>query len=433
MHRLIVPALAVLLTCVAPCRAETLEDAWTMALDTDPGLQAVRLQTGAAESNLAAARSNRLPVVEVEGAFTQLDQSPGIDSDFISLPFAFSTPDIFSSDNFVTAAARISVPLYTSGAISHGVDAAADQVDARMAGESAFIQDLKLAVAESFVAVLRAQSAGSVAAAYVTSLEAHLVDVENLYRKDLVPRNDVLAVTVSLADARQAALRANNALDIARAAYNRRLSRNLDSAVSLEEVMPMVAEPARSDDLEALTATAMASRTEPEILSRGAQALQKQAQVVRARLRPQIAATAGYAYQESDLLRDETFAFAGVGLRWSPFDGGRTRNQSTALAQTADALIEQRDEAVALIRLQVRSAWLDMAESRERLTVTQTATEQAQENLRIARSRYQNGLGTNTEVLDAQALQVLSDSNHNNARYDAALARLRLARAVGVL
>ena len=44
-----------------------------------------------------------------------------------------------------------------------------------------------------------------------------------------------------------------------------------------------------------------------------------------------------------------------------------------------------------------------------------------------------NGISTNTEVLDAETLRTAALSNHNNARYDAALARLRLARAVGVL
>ncbi len=76
---------------------------------------------------------------------------------------------------------------------------------------------------------------------------------------------------------------------------------------------------------------------------------------------------------------------------------------------------------------------LEIANARQRLAVTEKATSQAEENLRVAKSRYQNGIGTNTEVLDAETLRSLTHSNHNNARYDAALARLRLARAIGVL
>jgi outer membrane protein TolC len=58
---------------------------------------------------------------------------------------------------------------------------------------------------------------------------------------------------------------------------------------------------------------------------------------------------------------------------------------------------------------------------------------QADENLRVARDRYRNGVGTHTEVLDAEALRSLTDSNHLNAHYDLHLARLRLKKAVGEL
>ena len=49
------------------------------------------------------------------------------------------------------------------------------------------------------------------------------------------------------------------------------------------------------------------------------------------------------------------------------------------------------------------------------------------------RDRYRNGEGTNTEVLDAEALRALTASNFDSARYDLRLAELALARAVGAL
>ena len=81
----------------------------------------------------------------------------------------------------------------------------------------------------------------------------------------------------------------------------------------------------------------------------------------------------------------------------------------------------------------MRQSWLDVGETKKRLSVTEKAVAQAQENLRVAKNRYQNGIGTNTEVLDAETLRTASQSNHNNARYDVALARVRLAHAVGLL
>jgi outer membrane protein TolC len=49
------------------------------------------------------------------------------------------------------------------------------------------------------------------------------------------------------------------------------------------------------------------------------------------------------------------------------------------------------------------------------------------------RDRYESGLSTNSEVLDAETLRTQSLNNHANAIFDAALATLRLKRSMGEL
>lgn len=71
--------------------------------------------------------------------------------------------------------------------------------------------------------------------------------------------------------------------------------------------------------------------------------------------------------------------------------------------------------------------------SDQRVEVARSAIAQAEENLRVVRDRYANGLSTHTEVLDAETLRANSEANHAAARYDAVLAGLRLKRAVGDL
>jgi outer membrane protein TolC len=393
----------------------------------------MRTQTSAAEAELATARSNRLPVFNVDSAVTQLDSTPTIAAGQIMLPVPIAIPNVFSNDNFVMANARVSVPIYTGGMISRGIAAAGDILDATQFREAAFVEDLKLIVAESFLAVLRAERAVALATTNVTSLESHKKDVDNLNRRGLVPRNDLLAVEVSLANAQQSALQARNSLDIARAAYNRRLGRPLDSPVVLDDVMSPRASTVLSTNLKALEASALEERAEPQALTEQASALRHQAEAVRARTRPQFAASVGYTYLENDVLTDESIASASVGVTWSPYDGGRSRNAASALHRQAQAVTELYNDFVTRIQLQVRSAWLEANETRQRLNVTEKSLAQAEENLRVAKSRYQNGIGTNTEVLDAETLRTVTRSNHDNARYDAALARFRLARAVGVL
>ena len=124
---------------------------------------------------------------------------------------------------------------------------------------------------------------------------------------------------------------------------------------------------------------------------------------------------------------------AHCGLNWAPYDGGIARSRANTLFEQAEAVLRHRADAQTKIALQVRTAWLDEQETRDRIRVTETAIEQAEENLRVAKLRFDQGKGTNTEVLDAETARTETYNNYYNALYDAILATYQLRRAVGTL
>ena len=428
--RRIMVAAAVAWAIGAPATsAETLPEAWTRASQQDRGLAAVHSQAEAAELDAAAARAQRWPTLAVGGGYTWLDDSPAFDFAFTGLPIL--PPELFGGDDFAMGAATLSVPVFTGGRISSSIAAAEARgrgVGAQARGAE---QDLRLAVAESYVDVLRARKALAVADSNVRTLEALVGDIGAMYERELVPKNELLAVQVALADARQNRLRAANAAEVAQAAYNRRVGEPLDRAVELDEALP--APEALPTDLAALVQLAVEQRTELDALGEQAKAYGQMARVERARVLPQVSVTGGYNYLENQFLDDETVAMAGVGVQWALFDGGQSRKRAASLERNRRATEEQRADAESLIVLQVRQAWLGVDETQQRLHVTAGAVEQAEENLRIARERYGAGLGTQTQLLEAETLRVQALTNRDTAALDAGLARLRLARAVGSL
>jgi len=414
---------------VSATRAETLHDAWARAAQHDHGLAAVRSQAEAAEFDASAARAQRWPTLALDGGYSWFDDAPAFDFSFTGLPV--TPPELFGGDDFARGSATLSVPLYTGGRISSSIAAA----EARGRGAGAALQgaeqDLKLAVAESYVEVLRARRALAVADSNVRTLEALTGDVGAMYERELVPKNELLAVQVALADARQNRLRAANGAEIAQAAYNRRLGEPLDRVADLEEHVP---EPqSLPSELAALVQLGSGRRTELAALREQATAYGQLARVERSRVLPQVSVSGGYNYLENQFLDDQEFAMAGVGVQWALFDGGQARKRAAAMERNRRAAEQQRADAESLIALQVRQAWLGVDEAGKRVQVSADAVEQAEENLRIARERYGAGLGTQTQLLEAETLRVQARSNRDNAVLDAALARLRLARAVGSL
>jgi len=414
----------------AAAHGETLAEAWAVSQQSDPMLQSFQMSVEAAEEDLAAAKAQRLPVLSASGSVMKLDETPAFNFGAAGIPVELP---LYTGSSVWMSDATLSLPLFTSGALGNSIKAAESGLGSQRYQAEAAAMDTRLAVAETFINVLRAQSGLKVAESHVLSLSSHARDVEDMYGAGQVPRNDFLSASVALADARQRQLQASNQLDIARAQYNRRLNRGLTEPVELDETLPVTELPLHGMDLEQLSAMAAERRPEIAGLQEGSSALRAQAKATRAKTLPQLALTGGYAFLENQFLNQEDFWMVGVGIRWDLFDSGRTRHAVNALSHRARALEQRKADLQSLIALQVRQSYLQVEEAGQRVMVSQQAVEQAEENLRVVRDRYKNGEGTNTEVLDAESLRNQSLANYDNARFDAELSRIRLARAAGLL
>ncbi len=313
--------------------------------------------------------------------------------------------------------------------------------------------DLKLAVARTYVDVLRSMRGVAVAESSVGSLSAQSRDVANLVAQGRGIRNDLLAAQVARANAQQREIQARNRLSIAWATYNRYLCRPLEAVVPLDELDRDTSrspgheaadgalfardhEPIAADEtqIRALCDRALANRSELVSLSEQAHSTYTQASAERTKTRPQVSFLVANLYQNARFLPTEAETGAAAFLlNWTIFDGGKARRHSMALESAAAAQISQRDDLASQIKLQVRSAWLTGQETLRRIPVARAAISQAEENLRVARGRYIQQRGTNTEVIDAETSRVQSYDNYYNALYDALLADFELRRTVGDL
>lgn len=127
-------------------------------------------------------------------------------------------------------------------------------------------------------------------------------------------------------------------------------------------------------------------------------------QIAFAEVRPTIDLIA--QYNVGDNLDDEVnltdgYSF-GTTLNWNLFDGGAasaTAKQSeTNIAINEAQFANQRNE----IRLEVEQGYFNLAANKGNITTAQKALEAANESLNLARARFQSGVGTQTDVIQAQ-------------------------------
>lgn len=124
---------------------------------------------------------------------------------------------------------------------------------------------------------------------------------------------------------------------------------------------------------------------------------------------------------------------AGVRIQWNAFDGGLASAQADqAIADAKSARVRYVD-TLNSIRFAVESSYSTLNTANRRIDTTSRAVTSAEESLRLARLRFQAGVGTQTDVLVADRDLTQARVNRLTAiiDYNRGLASLR--RALGIL
>ncbi len=124
---------------------------------------------------------------------------------------------------------------------------------------------------------------------------------------------------------------------------------------------------------------------------------------------------------------------AALELSWPFFDGGRRRGQIEQLESQRRQTALRRADLEASIRLETDQARSNYATALSRAASAETFAQAAQEAERVARATYEEGVATQTDLLDAQRNAVIAQVSAIEARYEALVEASRLSRAVGLL
>ncbi|HZZ74207.1 MAG TPA: TolC family protein, partial [Pirellulales bacterium] len=212
-------------------------------------------------------------------------------------------------------------------------------------------------------------------------------------------------------------------------AFNRALGRDLNTPVDLAEMR----EPAGTPDLDFLSQVALQRRSELVQLHCEAMSYQNQASSIRSSYLPQLNLLGASTYEENRYQVNPQITSLSVNCQWDFFDSGRRSFQAMNLEDQAVAAERERADKQSVISLQVYKAWLDLKSRREQVVVAQSALKASDENVRVTRARYNQGTGTNTEVLDAETLREQAYRNYFASVYSSLVSYMALQRAAGVL
>ena len=414
-----------------------LEDAMQRAFNTNPAITIAGYERDSARASYNAARSSRW--ITIEG--NHVTRRGGNDDDQYTAGGWVAKNE--NTNQYVAAQNRgklignthsntltASMPIYTGGKLSGTIKQAKAGYLISEQGLQKAYNDMRTTVTNGYFDMLQADNMQKLGRESVERLADHLKNVEAQYEVGVVAKVDVLRSQVELANAKQSLIKAENAYQIAEANLNKIVGLPMDTQLKLDNLL--VYTPYENDMQYCLDYAAM-HRPELEQAKQNVEAAKGALRVAISGHMPQVAATASQNWNNKNWPGDENGNwYVGVSVGLNIFDSGVTTSKiHGAEADLAKAHETYRD-TVDAVNLDVRSNYLNLREAEKRIDTTKLAVSQAEEDYRIAQLRYMNGVGTNTDVLDAQVALTDAKTNYLQAMYDYNTCKTNLETAIGV-
>ncbi len=430
----------------------SLAESIRMALDTDESIESSAAQREAAWHNLRALRRSKGPVVSWTSQAYRIGgrnyKSANEAHDEYGDPHSSDTRPVYVSGGVPVLGSPLSVgsyayrntfanswsltvPLYTGGQVEGQIDVGRYQLNRADLTTENTRQTVRYAAAEGYANLIHLENLARVAREAVAMGNTQMNLIQAQFEEGAVAEADLLMMKVNIANDRQNLVNAEKQVDVAKSTLASIVGLPQDTDVEPLDIFTY--EP-YDKDLAACEAYALEHRPDGLAADYNIKAAQAQKDTAKAGYRPKVSAVAGQSIAGNTPFRSERSNAweAGLNISWNIFDNGVTAES----VQQADANIRAYEAEARrvkkAIRLETRTAYLNMKAAEQNIQETAVAVKQAEDSYVIAQVRYEEGVDVLLGLTDAQDKLTRAKQNYMTALYQYNLSRAALEKAMGV-
>ena len=340
--------------------------------------------------------------------------------------------------NIWVGAVTVQQPVFVGGKIIYSNQMAALAEDLAQSKYDMKYADVVLDVDQAYWQIISIANKRKLARSYLDLLEQMQDDVNKAIAAGVATESDALQVKVKVNEAQMLLTKAENGLSLSKMLLCKRIGLPLDTEIVLaDETVDVIPEP-QAPAMKSLE-DIYADRPETRSLQLAGKIYDKKAKVVRADMMPKVALTANYLISNPNAFNGiqntwngGTFV-AGVMVNVPIFHGLENVNRYKKAKAEATLYQTQYEDARELIGLQVAQQRKLLVESREKVEMTLSNLENAEENLRKATIGFEAGVLPTNTVLGAQTAWLSAHSEYIDAGIELQMAAAQLLKAEGEL
>ena len=397
----------------------SLDDTINLAFKNNKNIQIQEKEVLVAKASILDARSTFLPNVSARGSYNRNNKTPQPENIFTG----------FKNDNKL--ALSLSQSLYNGENIASfkqaklGLNVAEETLRANKL-------DVEFEAKRLYFGLLLAYETERIAQDLLNQAQSHYDDVDKKFLEGTSSKFDLLQSKVQVSKVFPEVVKAKNSVDLISAELKKLLGLNINTAVSLNQKLEYLL--MDIDEKEFLT-EAYLNQPEMILKSLGIDISKWEIEYAKSTNRPQVNLNGSYSYRSNKLNKiidsDNNNWNAGFVVSMPIFDGFSSKAKvDAAKAKYSEATLSKEDLSDQ-IAVDIRRACLDLIQAKAIIDATKDSIEEAKEALRISQISYDNGEGTNLDILDAQVSLSQLEQNYSNSIYDYIMARASLDKTMG--
>ena len=416
----------------SPVLALTLEEAINLAFVANRDIQIQERELIAARAGILGAQSKFLPRLDIDGGYVY--------NEAVLTPFiphaSGAKKDVgviggYRNDNLWKVV--LSEELYKGGAHIANFREAETNLKIQEETLRARKLDIEFETKRLYHGLQLAYETERIAADLVYQAEEHYEDVNSRYNQGTSSRFDLLQSKVHVAKTVPPLVKAENEVTLIGAELKKLLTVRIWDPIEIKEPLEcLFIEIAEGDFLD----LAYIGSPEMALKELGVNLKEWSIKMAQSGNLPSIDLSASYIYRSNSLQTmfgyKHTNWTAGIQFKIPIYDGFSTKAEvEEARARYAQAIL-QKEDIIEQTAVDIRRASLGMEEAQAIIISQEDNLVEANEAVRLSEVRYDNGVGTNLDVLDTQVSLSQVEQNLADGIYQYLMARAYLDRVMGL-
>lgn len=381
----------------------TLGEAVKMAWEKSNEVTLANTKVNTKKYELKTVKDNQYPDIKISGQYQRLTKAS------ISMPNQGENASLASPDRAMLGMANLSLPLFAGFKIQNSIDAYDNLYEAENANAAKTKEDVALRVITYYTALYKAQKTLDVLNENQKSAKQRVTDFTELEKNGIIPRNDLLKSQLLVSKTQLSIDEATNNLNNINYYLTTllKLDPNTKLQVNEDDFFNLKTSNAPTSDVVALE-----NRKDLEAIRLQQKASESNIKVAKAAYYPTLALLGGYtALDLKDIITVKYAMNFGLGLSYDL--SGIYKNSAHVKVAESKALEVKNTEAVMTdrIKVEVQKSIEDYDLAINQSVVYDEALQQASENYRLVKDKFDNGLSDTNDLVEADVEQLSAKIN----------------------